>query len=747
MFGLKSVTILIFLVLVTIPGGVVAATKLLSLPFIAQPIITSGWIYDDSREPHRGIDYVLPLNHPVLAAADGIAFTSVQPTDSNGNLTYGTFVLINHENGYSTLYAHLSSVVENIKSYDYADRNNDMFSEWTEVKKGDVIGFAGNSGTIGVHLHFEVAENNLGTFNGHFNGKTDPYAIKNILSYYPPNGVNFGSCGQDFLWTECPPLSGPQPGLNVGSFIHLPYMGPGEGGWVVEEGDQTALVTDGAGYLFRMDLTNGSLTELVLVEPRSTGCPALGSISILNGGNVAVVVTDPQACDDGAGISLVNLINGNVVYVTSGLPPTRAIAIESSGDSLLATGFRSGINRVNLTTGIVTPVSSFSGNGIVIEAGGMTALVTAKDVGVAAGIYRVDLTSGVATLILPVSQSPDGLVLEETGSTAIFSYGFQFGVFRADFNSGTITSLSSEAVLGKIALSQDGSFVLVQGKGLVKLDIGTGFDHELNGSLPFSFDFAIVQDNLTVVVPNSFGIQQVELSSGIVRFMEYSDFDPSGSPRGIAMEDSQNTGLIAFGSGFCNTGQLVRVDVSTGQTSLVTSDVAIPAGVDVGENGAFAYSIGRVGCNPANGALYEVNLTTNTVSILPIDMESPSGIKIEQDGLNALVGSVGTTVIPSDGLSRVDLQTGAVQNIVPGINISPNGIEVESIEKALVASGNQLFRVDLQSGDLQSLFNVSDANSDACGIRAVGIEMGGSTALVSSGGCGLFRVRIKQPGM
>jgi len=63
-----------------------------------------GWLYDDGSL-HRGIDYVVPLGTPVVAAADGIAMSSVQPINlvfSNKD-AYGTFVLIQHPNGLSTL--------------------------------------------------------------------------------------------------------------------------------------------------------------------------------------------------------------------------------------------------------------------------------------------------------------------------------------------------------------------------------------------------------------------------------------------------------------------------------------------------------------------------------------------------------------------------------------------------------------------------------------------------------------------
>ena len=55
---------------------------------------------------------------------------------------YGRYIIIDHEEGYSTLYSQLSRY--NVK-------------EGQEVKEGDVIGYVGSSGTsTGPHLHYEV---------------------------------------------------------------------------------------------------------------------------------------------------------------------------------------------------------------------------------------------------------------------------------------------------------------------------------------------------------------------------------------------------------------------------------------------------------------------------------------------------------------------------------------------------------------------------------------------------------------
>ena len=59
--------------------------------------------------------------------------------------TYGNHVIIDHDNGYQTLYAHMVS--STVKKGQY-------------IQQGGRIGYAGNTGySTGVHLHFSVYKN------------------------------------------------------------------------------------------------------------------------------------------------------------------------------------------------------------------------------------------------------------------------------------------------------------------------------------------------------------------------------------------------------------------------------------------------------------------------------------------------------------------------------------------------------------------------------------------------------------
>jgi len=95
-------------------------------------------IYGDVRL-HAGIDIGAPDGTPIVAADDGIVIVA----GSSGG--YGNLVVIAHGEGLSTAYAHQSSMA---------------VSSGQSVRRGQVIGYVGNTGaSTGNHLHFEVRRN------------------------------------------------------------------------------------------------------------------------------------------------------------------------------------------------------------------------------------------------------------------------------------------------------------------------------------------------------------------------------------------------------------------------------------------------------------------------------------------------------------------------------------------------------------------------------------------------------------
>lgn len=90
---------------------------------------------------HKGLDFAAPRGTPVIAAADGVVTKSCW----YGN--YGHYIEIQHANGYSTAYAHLSGYANHIRP-------------GVRVTQGRTIGYVGSTGaSTGPHLHFELKKN------------------------------------------------------------------------------------------------------------------------------------------------------------------------------------------------------------------------------------------------------------------------------------------------------------------------------------------------------------------------------------------------------------------------------------------------------------------------------------------------------------------------------------------------------------------------------------------------------------
>jgi murein DD-endopeptidase MepM/ murein hydrolase activator NlpD len=109
--------------------------------------VASGWgwrihpIYK-IRKFHYGMDFMGSTGTPVYATGDGSVIEV-----SRSRVGLGNYLVINHGFGYSTYYAHLSRF--KIKAGD-------------KVKRGDLIGFIGSTGTsTSPHLHYEVHKNGI----------------------------------------------------------------------------------------------------------------------------------------------------------------------------------------------------------------------------------------------------------------------------------------------------------------------------------------------------------------------------------------------------------------------------------------------------------------------------------------------------------------------------------------------------------------------------------------------------------
>jgi murein DD-endopeptidase MepM/ murein hydrolase activator NlpD len=91
---------------------------------------------------HNGVDFRSSIGTKIQAALTGTIMGTGNTDSQRGCYSYGKWILVKHNNGLSTLYAHLSYI---------------SVRKGQNVSTGDVIGFSGNTGySTGPHLHFTV---------------------------------------------------------------------------------------------------------------------------------------------------------------------------------------------------------------------------------------------------------------------------------------------------------------------------------------------------------------------------------------------------------------------------------------------------------------------------------------------------------------------------------------------------------------------------------------------------------------
>jgi murein DD-endopeptidase MepM/ murein hydrolase activator NlpD len=135
-----------------------------------------------SGHGHSGLDLAASPGTPVMAARDGVVLGTGNTDLTCPGASFGKWIFIKHNNGLSTLYAHLASFA---------------VSQGQTVATGQVIGFSDTTGyATGPHLHFGVyasAGSEIASFpSSSCKGKTytmpvgDLSAYLNPLSYLPP---------------------------------------------------------------------------------------------------------------------------------------------------------------------------------------------------------------------------------------------------------------------------------------------------------------------------------------------------------------------------------------------------------------------------------------------------------------------------------------------------------------------------------------------------------------------------------
>lgn len=171
-----------------------AEDHLFTLPVVGGDVeVEHAWYYEGGGF-HGAIDYTRETpgaiyGQDILATYGGVVIVS-----TNNHIDYGTYVKIDHGNGFETLYAHMIHQSLMVSNGDY-------------VYQGQVIGLVGSTGnSTGPHLHFELIHNGV---------RVDPYGWYNYAS--TPN--TYPNCNLDeYYWITDPPTGPP----NVSTERELP---------------------------------------------------------------------------------------------------------------------------------------------------------------------------------------------------------------------------------------------------------------------------------------------------------------------------------------------------------------------------------------------------------------------------------------------------------------------------------------------------------------------------------------------
>jgi len=126
-----------------------------------------------TRKLHTGMDFSAKSGTPIYATGDG-KISKVRRSRRG----YGNHVIIDHGYGYKTLYAHMKK---------YAVKKGQ------KVKRGEVIGYVGNTGTsVAPHLHYEVHKDGkkINPVNFYFND-LNPEEYEKMLEISSQNNQSF----------------------------------------------------------------------------------------------------------------------------------------------------------------------------------------------------------------------------------------------------------------------------------------------------------------------------------------------------------------------------------------------------------------------------------------------------------------------------------------------------------------------------------------------------------------------------
>ena len=126
----------------SLPGATAIFDRSQSLP-LTWPLLDVGFVtreyVESGPDEHPGIDVAVSMETPIRTAASGVV------GEAGVDSIYGRYVLVDHVDGYQTMYGHASRT---------------LVSAGDSVVTGEVVGLTGSTGrSTAPHLHFEIRLN------------------------------------------------------------------------------------------------------------------------------------------------------------------------------------------------------------------------------------------------------------------------------------------------------------------------------------------------------------------------------------------------------------------------------------------------------------------------------------------------------------------------------------------------------------------------------------------------------------
>lgn len=406
----------------------------------------SDYLYYDG---HNGWDYALSYEN-VMAAADGTV--RLAGTDSV-NPCFGQTIIIDHPNGFSTRYAHLSQIYVSVGQ---------------NVTRAQVIAQSGNTGcSSGPHLHFGVYITSSWTAIdpwGWSGAGSDPWPSDqgNLwltgyaqfpIPWAPTNVTAIAGNGSAAVTWTAPAFDG---GTGISSYTVT--SSPGGLTATVSGSATTATVTGlirNTSYTFTVKANNsvGSSADSTASNAVSWTSPTVIGYSIVDAGGAVTTEGQAQAMGSLAGKHL----NAPIVAVTG--TPTRAGYWMAASDGGVFTfgdaKFFGSMGGVHLNSPVVGIAGTPDGQGywLVAADGGVFTFGDAKFAGSAGGIHLNQPVVGLAP-----SLSGQGYWLAASDG-GIFSFGdaaFHGSMGGVHINQPVVGITTSKGGAGYYLVASDG---------------------------------------------------------------------------------------------------------------------------------------------------------------------------------------------------------------------------------------------------------------------------------------------------